>query len=140
MPPLALISATAMSTAVSVASPTVFKAPDLTMLSPMVMSAAAAGTAPAISSAMTPAAACSGTFMSFAISVSMLWASGMGIAEIGRRQPLIVAQVRGSSFEDGAPELHGDAARRDLERHLGVLLDQQDRESVAMKPSDQLEQ
>ena len=29
----------------------------------------------------------------------------MGIAEIGCRQLLIVAQVRGRSFEDGAPEL-----------------------------------
>ena len=46
MPPLALISATAISTDVSLASPTVFKAPDFTMLKPMVMSCATAGRSP----------------------------------------------------------------------------------------------
>ena len=45
MPPLALISSTAISTAVTVVSPTVLSTPDITVLRPMTISCAAAGAA-----------------------------------------------------------------------------------------------
>ena len=131
MPPLALISSTAMSTDVSVASPTFFKAPDFTMLKPITMSSASAGAAALISRSaaapprmMIPNRRHDPSPFSFRARYA---SSDRWPAQAFRRYARF---VHGPCMVT-RPSSMTKSARGDVQCHLRILLDQQDREAIA---------
>src|SRR5262245_27563425 len=66
-------------------------------------------------------------------------AGGAARPEIGALDDLILRQLTGHPFEGDAPLLHQIELMRHLERHVGVLLHQEDGGAVAIELVDDAE-
>jgi hypothetical protein len=62
------------------------------------------------------------------------------MSQIRLSELFVVAERFDRTLHDDTPQFHNQPARCDFERHVGILLDQQNREAVAAEVDNEFEQ